>query len=74
MPAAEGLPGHVGFHYNVLCNWRKPLWEIVLLWLEAKAAQRVGNLDPLRQCIQKRLAEPWEEDLTYNRTALIGNG
>jgi len=74
VPAAEGLPGHVGFHYNVLCNWRKPLWEIVLLWLEAKAAQRVGNLDPLRQFVQKRLAEPWEEDLTDNRTALIGNG
>lgn len=71
---ATGLPGHVGFHYNVLCNWRKPLWEIVLLWLEAKAAQRVGNLDPLRQFIQKRLAEPWEEDLTDNRTALVGNG
>ncbi len=68
------LPGHVGFHYNVLCNWRKPLWEIVLLWLEAKKAQRVGNLDPLRQFIQKRLAEPWEEDLTDNREALIGSG
>lgn len=74
VPTKEGLPGHVGFHYNVLCNWRKPLWEIVLLWLEAKAAQKVGNLDPLRQFIQKRLAEPWEEDLTDNRTALIGNG
>jgi len=64
----------VGFHYNVLCNWRKPLWEIVLLWLEAKDAMKVGNLDPLRQFIQKRLAEPWEEDLTDNREALVGNG
>lgn len=71
---ATGLPGHVGFHYNVLCNWRKPLWEIVLLWLEAKSAQRVGNLDPLRQFIQKRLAEPWEEDISDNRATLIGNG
>ena len=71
---AVGLPGHVGFHYNVLANWRKPLWEIVLLWLEAKAAMRVGNVDPLRQFIQKRLAETWEEDLTDNRSALVGNG
>jgi phage terminase large subunit GpA-like protein len=70
----EGLPGHVGFHYNVLCNWRKPLWEIVLLWLEAKAALKVGNVDPLRQFIQKRLAEPWEEDLTDNRKQLVGDG
>lgn len=74
VPTSIGLPGHVGFHYNVLCNWRKPLWEIVLLWLEAKAAQRVGNLDPLRQFIQKRLAEPWEEDLSDNRKELVGSG
>lgn len=74
MPSAKGLPGHIGFHYNVLCNWRKPLWEIVLLWLEAKAGQKIGNLDPLRQFIQKRLAEAWEEDLTDNREQLVGNG
>ena len=73
-PTATGLPGHVGFHYNVLCNWRKPLWEIVLLWLEAKAAMKIGNLDPLRQFIQKRLAETWEEDLTDNRETLVGDG
>lgn len=70
----QALPGHVGFHYNVLCNWRKPLWEVVLLWLEAKRAMRVGNIDPLRQFIQKRLAEPWEEDLTENREQLVGSG
>jgi phage terminase large subunit GpA-like protein len=74
VPTAVAMPGRVGFHYNVLCNWRLPLWEIVLLWLEAKAAMRVGNLDPLRQFIQKRLAEAWQEDLTDNREALIGNG
>jgi hypothetical protein len=74
VPTATGLPGHIGFHYNVLCNWRKPLWEIVLLWLEAKEAAKVGNLDPLRQFIQKRLAEPWEEDLSDNREVLVGNG
>lgn len=68
-----GMPGHVGFHYNVLCNWRKPLWEIVLLSIEAKAAMRVGNVDPLRQFIQKRLAEAWEEDLTDNRKELVGD-
>ena len=73
-PTAIGLPGHAGFHYNILCNWRKPLWELVLQWLEAKAAMRKGNIDPLRQFIQKRLAESWEEDLTDNREALVGDG
>jgi hypothetical protein len=73
-PTSDGLPGHVGFHYNVLCNWRKPLWEIVLIWLEAQAAMQSGNTDPLRQFIQKRLAEAWEEDLSDNRKELIGDG
>lgn len=73
-PTATGLPGHIGFHYNVLCNWRKPLWEIALLQLEARAAVKQGNIDLLRQFIQKRLAEAWEEDLTDNREALVGNG
>lgn len=74
VPTATGLPGHAGFHYNVLCNWRKPLWELVLQWLDAKAATKSGNIDPLRQFLQKRLADPWEEDLTDNREALVGNG
>jgi len=74
VPTQTGLPGHIGFHYNVLCNWRKPLWEIVLLNLDAKEAMRQGNIDPLRQFIQKRLAEAWEEDLTDNRQKLIGDG
>ena len=73
-PSKAGLPGHVGFHYNVLCNWRKPLWEIVLLWLQANDAKKGGELDPIRQFIQKRLAEPWIEDLTDNRTELVGDG
>ena len=68
------LPGHIGFHYNVLCNWRKPLWEIVLLWLEAKESMAHGNTDRLRQFIQKRLAEAWIEDLTDNRKELVGDG
>lgn len=74
VPHAVGLPGHVGFHYNVLCNWRKPLWEIVLLWLEAKEQMRQGILDPLRQFIQKRLAEPWEDRHEDVRTELGGDG
>jgi hypothetical protein len=68
------MPGHVGFHYNVLCNWRKPLWEIARDWLIAKESVRLGNIDPLRQYIQKRLAEPWVEDLTDQRKELIGGG
>lgn len=74
VPTGQGMPHHVGFHYNVLCNWRKPLWEVVLLWLEAKQAIKQGNIDPLRQFIQKRLAESWEEDLTDNREMLVGDG
>jgi hypothetical protein len=70
----QGMPGHIGYHYNALCNWRLPLWEIALKFLQAKAAVSQGNLDPLRQYVQKRLAEAWVEDLTDNRRELVGDG
>jgi hypothetical protein len=69
-----GMPGHIGYHYNTLCNWRKPLWELALQFLQAKAAVAQGNLEPLRQYVQKRLAEAWVEDLTDNRRELVGDG
>jgi phage terminase large subunit GpA-like protein len=74
MPTGQGVPGHIGFHYNTLCNWRKPLWELVLLWLEAQEALKGGNNDPLRQFLQKRLAEPWNEDHYESRPEIFTSG
>ena len=71
---AQGMPGHIGYHYNVFANWRKPLWEIALMWIQANQQLAQGNTDPLRQYIQKRLAEPWAEDITDNRSELTGGG
>lgn len=67
----EGEPGHIGFHYNILSNWRKPLWEVALQWLKAKESQKKGDISPLKIFIQKRLAEPWRDDLSDSSTEVV---
>ena len=68
---AEGEPEHVGYHYNILANWRKPLWEIALQWLKAKQSAKKGDLVPLREFIQKRLAEPWRDEMAESSTEVV---
>ena len=68
---AAGEPGHIGYHYNILCNWRKPLWEVALQFLKAKESAKKGDLVPLRQFIQKRLAEPWRDEMAESSTEVV---
>lgn len=70
IPTTEGEPCHVGFHYNILANWRKPLWEVALQWLKAKESQKKGDISPLKVFIQKRLAEPWNDEMTDTATEI----
>lgn len=70
----EGSKGHFGYRYNVLANWRKPLREIAELYMDALAEKDRGNIEPLKQFIQKRLAESWEERVDENIVVLSGSG
>jgi hypothetical protein len=74
VPTKEGSQGHFGYRYNVLCNWRKPLKEIAELYIDALIEKDRGNIEPLKQFIQKRLAEPWEERVDENIVQLSGSG
>jgi phage terminase large subunit GpA-like protein len=74
VPTKEGSQGHFGYRYNVLCNWRKPLREIAELYIDALLEKDRGNIEPLKQFIQKRLAEPWEERVDENIVQLSGSG
>lgn len=52
-----------GFHWNSLCMM--PWGQLAELYLRAKEAARAGDIEPLKQFWQKRLALPWrtwEED------------
>ena len=72
--ATDGMPDSKGYHYNALCNWRLPLWRLVIERCNAMDEVRRGNLDLLRQFIQKRLADFWSDEREDNRVTLTGNG
>jgi phage terminase large subunit GpA-like protein len=55
------VPGHVAFNYNALAVWWIPWQKLVREWLQAQEAKRQGNVTPLRQFLQKRLAQAWTE-------------
>jgi hypothetical protein len=52
-------PENVGFHWNALCamSWGR----LAELYLRAKQAARMGDLEPLKIFYQKRLALPWRD-------------
>jgi phage terminase large subunit GpA-like protein len=70
----DGMPDSKGYHYSVLANWRLPLWRLVIERCEAMDEVSRGNLDLLRQFIQKRLAEFWSDEQEDNRVTLSDFG
>lgn len=56
------LPARIGLHYSALCVWWIPWATMVLEFVGANERKKQGDLEPLRQWIQKRCAEPWADD------------
>jgi phage terminase large subunit GpA-like protein len=56
--------GHRSFEIPALAVWWVPWFSLVREWLEAQDAKRSGHLDPLKQFLQKRLAQVWVEEVT----------
>jgi hypothetical protein len=70
----DGMPESKGYHYNALCNWRLPFWRLVIERCNAMDEVSRGNLDLLRQFVQKRLADFWSDEQEDNRAILSGSG
>ena len=70
----NALPGHVGYHYNILCVWWVEWKEVVRNFIQANEMKKKGNLLPLSQWKQKRMAEPWEEDFAFEDVELSLGG
>lgn len=51
--------GNVGFHWNALCSTSWGL--LAVLYLQAKAAAKQGDIEPLKIFYQKRLAVFWSD-------------
>lgn len=60
-PAAE--PCDVSFHWNALLPWWVSWKGIVKEFIEARAAARHGNIEPMRTFVTETLGEPWEDRL-----------
>jgi len=58
---AGGMNGRTGFHFPAMAVWWIPWATLVEEWVKATGEEKRGNLVPLRQFKQKRLAQPWEE-------------
>lgn len=55
--------GHRSFEYPAFAVWWIPWFTIVREWLEAQDAKGSGNLEPLKQFVQKRKAQVWVEEV-----------
>jgi hypothetical protein len=54
-------PGHVGFHCPAMALYYIEWGELQLQWIKANRAKHLGDYEPLKIYIQKRLAEFWNE-------------
>ena len=63
---------NVGFHWNALCamSWGR----LAELYLRGKAAARKGDIEPLKQFYQKRLALPWRDYLEDFKIEITPSG
>lgn len=69
-PHADALRGYQGFHVDALAVWWVPWSSEVLGWLEAKRMLKAGVVEKLRQWIQKRRAEFWDDAMIDEETPI----
>jgi phage terminase large subunit GpA-like protein len=55
--------GHRSFEVPAYAVWWIPWFSIVKEFLEATDAKSNGNLEPLKQFVQKRKAQTWQEEV-----------
>jgi phage terminase large subunit GpA-like protein len=56
--------GHKSYEYPAYGVWWIPWFTIVKEWIEANDAKNSGNIEPLKQFVQKRKAQTWQNEIT----------
>ena len=54
-------PGRMAATYPAMCVWWVPWAKLVNEWITSQDERKRMNLAPMRQFVQKRLAQSWEE-------------
>jgi hypothetical protein len=70
----RALPRHKHYTYTALAVWWIPWADLVKEWIVANGAKRKGDIIPLRQFCQKRLAEFWTEEKILDKTPIATSG
>ena len=58
------IRGHKSYEYPAYAVWWIPWFTIVKEWIEANEAKNSGNIEPLKQFVQKRKAQTWQNEIT----------
>ena len=70
---SDGMPARQAYNYNALTIWWLPWSKLVAEWVRAETAQKTGDNAPLRQFLQKRMAQRWERrDTRVSDQAVVG--
>ena len=59
----HAVRGHRSFEMPAYGVWWIPWFSMVREWIEAQDEKKVGNLEPLKQFVQKRKAQVWIEEV-----------
>jgi phage terminase large subunit GpA-like protein len=58
---ATGAPARIAFHYDASAVWWIPWGSLAVEWVKADQDRKSGDMESLKQFIQKRNARRWEE-------------
>jgi hypothetical protein len=58
------IRGHKSYEYPAYAVWWIPWFTIAKEWIEANEAKNSGNIEPLKQFVQKRKAQTWQNEIT----------
>ena len=60
------MRGHRSFELPAYAVWWVPWFSLVREWVQAQESKHSGDLEPLKQFLQKRAAQVWVEEVTSN--------
>jgi len=69
-PNQKPIPGHITYKYTILANYRVPWGEMVREFVLANHYKNKGDVAKLREFIQQRLGDTWEDQLTQDDSGI----
>ena len=58
---STGAPARIAFHYDASAVWWIPWGSLAVEWVKADQDRKSGDMEALKQFVQKRNARRWEE-------------